>query len=164
MSQVAKRVRLKASVDQVWNVVADFGGVEKWAPTVVESHCSTEAQCGLGAKRILTTTTGEVTEEVVIAWNEGRSFAFEISNGLASIIKNLRETWSVNPPPTGSEVVVTMDYQTKDGIINSLLHALVVGRILNKILVHNLAGLKHHVETGERVTPNTTNLPVAAVV
>ena len=164
MSRIIKRVHISASVDQVWQVLADFGSVEKWAPTVIESHCSTETERGMGAKRILTTSTGEVTEERVIEWDEGHSFTFEIPNGLASIIKVLRETWSVEHSPQGTEVVVRMDYETKDGIINSLLNALVVKRVLKRMLVQNLAGLKYHVETGEIVTPKTAKLPVAAVV
>lgn len=164
MSQITKRIEINASAEQVWNVLADFGNVEKWAPTVVESHCSGDTQRGIGAKRMLTTSTGEVTEEVIVEWNEGCSFTFEIPNGLASVIKTLRETWSVEPSPQGTEVIVTMDYDMKDGIISFLLDALAVGRVLKKMLAQNLAGLKHHVETGELVTAKTANLPMAAVV
>lgn len=164
MSQIIKRIGIGASADQVWNVLADLSGAEKWAPTVVESHCSSETQRGLGAERILTTSTGQVTEEIIIEWNEGHSFTFEIPKGLASVVKVLRETWSVEESPKGTVVVVRMDYQMKDGVINSLLDTLAVRRVLIKMLVQNLAGLKHHIETGERVTTKTAKLPVAAVV
>lgn len=164
MSRIMKRVEISAPVDQVWQVLADFGSAEKWAPTVVQSHCSTEIKRGIGAKRILTTTKGEVTEELVTEWNEGQSFTFEIPNGLASVIRILRETWGVEHSPKGTGVVVIMNCQMKDGIINSLLGSLVVERVLKKMLVQNLAGLKHHIETGELVTPKTAKLPVAAVV
>ncbi len=164
MSSIIQRVAIGAAVDQVWEVLADFGRVDQWAPTVRESHCPTEAQRGRGAKRILTTSTGEVTEEVVTDWNEGQSFTFEIPKGLASIITVLRETWSVRQLPQGTEVSVSMEYQLKGGVIPSLLNTLAVRRVLKKMLVHNLAGLKYHVETGERVTSKTANLPVTAVV
>ncbi|CAG0947014.1 hypothetical protein ANRL1_03557 [Anaerolineae bacterium] len=103
----------------------------------------------MGAKRILTTSTGETTEEAVVEWNEGQSFTFEIPNGLASIIKILRETGSVEHSSQGTEVVVTMDYHMKDGVVYSILDALVARRVLKKMLVQNLAGLKHQIETGE---------------
>ncbi|MDE3090959.1 MAG: SRPBCC family protein [Chloroflexota bacterium] len=164
MSQVTKRIPISASADEVWQVLADFGGVERWAPTVLQSHCSTEVHRGLGAKRILTTSTGETTEEVIVEWNEGHSFTFEIPDGLVSIIKILRETWSVEHSSQGTEVAVIMDYQMKDGIVYSILDALVAKRALKKMLVQNLAGLKQHIETGEIVTHRTTNLPVESVV
>jgi len=162
MSRIIKRIVINASTDKVWQTLADFGSVEKWAPTVVASHCSTETKSGVGAKRILTTSK-EVTEEVIVAWNEGHDFTFEIPAGLASIIKILRETWSVEHSSQGAEVVVKMDYQMKDGVINSILDS-VAGRALKKMLIQNLAGLKYHIETGELVTLKTANLPIASVV
>ncbi len=164
MPRITKQVAISAPVAQVWQVLANFGAVENWAPTVVCSRASNELTSGAGAKRVLTTTSGEETEEVVIEWNEGRDFTFEIPDGLASIITILREKWSVEPASTGSVVAVAMEYHTKRGVFNSFVERLVVRRVLHKMLVQNLAGLKHHVETGEMVTQATKTLPVAAVV
>ncbi|MBI4791118.1 MAG: SRPBCC family protein [Chloroflexi bacterium] len=163
MSHIIKRVIISAPTDKVWQVLADFGGVEKWAPTVVKSYCPSEVTRGVGTKRVLTTTTGEVTEEIIVEWDEGRGFTFEIPDGLASVIRMLRESWSVEDSPQGTEVVVIMDYQMKPGVINAILDSVAVRRVLGKMLVQNLAGLKHHIETGELVTAKTTKLPVAAV-
>ncbi len=164
MTEINKRVLINAPREQVWQVIADFGGVERWAPTVVKSRCATEVKGGLGAKRILTTTRGNVTEEVIVEWNEGHSFTFDIPDGLALVIKTLQETWSVEQSSNGATVVVKMDYQTKHGILSSILDSLFVRRELRWILVQNLAGLKYHIETGGIVTRKTAGLPVAAVV
>jgi ribosome-associated toxin RatA of RatAB toxin-antitoxin module len=164
VTKLTKRVSINASQQEVWDVLANFGGVEKWAPTVVESHCSTEFNRGLGAKRILTTTRGDVTEEVIVEWSEGHSFTFEIPGGLASTVKTLRETWSVEQPPNEAVVVVKVDYQLKNDILNSIFDSLFVRRELERMLIQNLAGLKYHIETGGTVTRQTAGLPVAAVV
>lgn len=164
MTEINKRVSINVPREQVWQVIADFGSVERWAPTVVKSYCSTEARSGLGAKRILATTRGNATEEVIVEWNEGHNFTFEIPRGLALIVKTLRETWSVEQSSNGAIVVVRMDYQIKDGLLSSILNSLVVRRELREILVQNLAGLKYHIEMGEIVTRKTAGLPVAAVV
>ncbi len=163
MPQIAKQVSIDAPLNTVWQVLADYSGVEKWAPTVTQSRASSEVKRGVGAKRILSTTSGEDAEEVVVEWNEGHDFTFEIPDGLASIVRVLRETWSVEPASKGAVVAVLMDYQLKDGIVNSIVDWLVVRRALRRILVLNLAGLKYHIETGETVTPKTTRLPIAAV-
>jgi carbon monoxide dehydrogenase subunit G len=147
--RLTKRISINASADKVWGVLADFGGVAKWAPTVVESHLTTEANGGVGAKRMLAVSTGESVEEVVVEWNEGRSFTFQIPAGLASVVKMLQETWTVEPALKESVVAVTMDYTMKYGIIGTALDSLMVGRALRKMLAQNLAGLKHHIETGE---------------
>ncbi len=163
MTVINKRVLINAPCEKVWQVLADFGNVEKWAPTVVKCHCPTEVSSGVGAKRILTTPKGDVTEEVIVEWNEGHDFTFGIPDGLASIVKILRETWSVEHSSNEAIVAVKMDYRTKDGAFNSILDTLVVRRELRKILVQNLAGLKYHIETGEMVTRKTARLPVDAV-
>ncbi len=149
MAQIVKRIGIGAPCDQVWNVLANFGGVDIWAPTVQKCYCPTENQRGVGARRILTTSLGQVTEEIVIEWEEGHRITFEIPDGLASVIKVLRETWSVEQLPTGTRVVVNIHYQVKDGIINSLVDALVVRYALTTILIQNLRGLKRHVELGQ---------------
>lgn len=164
MPRIAKQIPIDAPADTVWQVLADFGAAEKWAPTVTSSRASSEGKRGVGAKRVLTTTSGEITEEVVVEWNEGHDFTFEIPNGLASIISVLRETWSVEQSFKGAIVAVIMDYELKDGLLNSILDRLVVRRVLQRMLVLNLAGLKYHVETGEIVARASARLPVAAVV
>ncbi len=164
MPRITKQIPIDAPADTVWQALADFGAAEKWAPTVTRSRASSEGKRGVGARRVLTTTSGEITEEIVVEWNEGHDFTFEIPNGVASIVKILRETWSVEQASKGAMVAVIMSYQLKDGILNSTLDRLVVRRVLQKMLVANLAGLKYHIETGEIVTQATTGLPVAAVV
>lgn len=164
MTRIIKQIPINAAAEQVWQVLADFGSAENWAPTVVQSRCPTDIKRGIGARRILTTTRGDVTEEVIVEWNEGQGFTFEIPGGLVSIVQTLRETWAIGSSSNGATVVVKMDYQMKEGILNSFLDSLVVRRELTKILIQNLAGLKQHIETGERVTPKTTKLPVASVV
>jgi uncharacterized membrane protein len=163
MSQIAKRISIHAPAAMVWQVLADFGSAEKWAPTVDQSRCSSENQRGVGARRVLRTSTGHVTEERVTAWNEGHAFTFEIPDGLPTGIVMLRETWSVENSTNGTDVAVTMDYQMQDGAIYRILERLMVGRVLKNMLVQNLAGLKHHIETGEAVSRETSKLPVAAV-
>ncbi len=162
MTQIVKRVWICAPSDTVWEVVADFGHAELWAPTVTKCECASAAKHGVGAKRILTTNTNTVTEETIIEWHEGQDYTFEITKGLPSIAV-LQEMWFVQRLPQGAEVIVGMGYQTKPGIFHAVVERVMMRRILTDMLVKNLAGLKHHVETGERVTAQTPHLPTSAV-
>ena len=51
MPQHTFRVRIDESKELVWDALADFGGVSKWAPTITSSRSLTEANGGVGAKR-----------------------------------------------------------------------------------------------------------------
>jgi hypothetical protein len=163
MSWLVKQVFIAAELNHVWDTLADFGNVARWAPTVIESHCTTPASRGVGATRNQTVVTGETVEEIIVEWNEHRNFTFEIPNGLASIIKTLRETWSVETFAAGTRVTVTMQYAMKGGWLGTLFDQLMVKQKLQGMLIQNLAGLKCHVETGEIIT-RQTRLPLDAVV
>ena len=68
MANFMRRVRIDASVEKVWAVLADFGGVSKWAPTITESRSLTEANGGVGARRTCTHVKMVVIEEVIVEW------------------------------------------------------------------------------------------------
>jgi ribosome-associated toxin RatA of RatAB toxin-antitoxin module len=163
MSELTKRITIGASTDKVWEVIADFGNVASWAPTIVDSRSTTEVNRGVGARRMLDHKSGQVVEEVIVEWNEGHSLIYEIPNGFWPI-KNLREVWSVEPSPEGSVVVVVMDFEMKLGPLGAIMDLLIIRWLMSRELELGLAGLKHHVETGEVVTTETAGLPVAAVM
>ena len=64
--------------------------------------------------------------------------------------------------PTTTEVVATIDYQLKGGPLGTLMDVAMARRQLGQGFTALLAGLKHHVETGETVD-DTTGLELAAV-
>ena len=66
--------------------------------------------------------------------------------------------------PDGSRTLVTctLDYEVGLGPLGRSLNAALLHRMFARSLVGMLAGLKHHVETGEEVAA-TTSLPVSEV-
>ncbi len=162
MPKIIRRVEISALPADVWRTIADFGAVGNWAPHVTEAHCTTENGSGVGCSRSLTSSTGEVIEEVVTEWDEGRSLTFQVPGGLARVVAFFQENWFVEAAPGGSAVVVQMEYRSRFGPVGAGVTRLVVRPVLAKMLTENLAGLKHYVESGQIVTPET-NLPVSAV-
>jgi hypothetical protein len=158
---MVKRVEVAAPPEATWRVIADFGAVASWAPAVVDAHCTTELSSGVGCGRSLTSSTGEVVEEVVTEWDEGHSLTFQVPGGVAQIVAFLQETWSVEAVPGGSAVVVLMEYRSRFGPAGAAATRLIVRPALAKMLAENLAGLKHRVETGQPVT-RETHLPIQA--
>ena len=58
MSKLTHQVTINAPVDEVWEVLADFGAIDKWAPPVSKSYSTTEANGGVGAGRHCDTSFG----------------------------------------------------------------------------------------------------------
>jgi hypothetical protein len=160
--RIVRSIRIHAPAEVVWREIADFGSVAAWAPAVEEAHCTSEVESGVGARRQLVTSTGDVVEEVITEWADGQSFTFVTPGGMARVVASLQETWSVAPDSVGSVVRVLIEYDTRSGPVGAAVDRLLIRRTLEKMLTQNLAGLKHRVETGESVT-RSTDLPVSEV-
>ena len=162
MTEIKKQIKISAPADKVWDVIADLGNVVTWSPTVVKSRLTTEKLRGVGAKRELILEKGQKVKEEIVEWNEGQSYKFKIPGGFGPI-KELHETWSVKPLKKSSIVKVHTKITMKYGAIGAFLNRLGVSRVMSKQSTLNLAGLKHHLETGETVKDKSADLPIDSV-
>ena len=161
MPEFTRRVRIDAPSEKVWAVLADFGGVSKWAPTITESRKLTEANGGVGARRTCThVKMGEIEEEIV-EWEDGRRYSYDFYRGLPMPMKSLNNDWSVESDGDGAVVTLRQNFTTKFGPLGSLMESLVLRRMMDKEITVTLAGLKYHTETGEISTLKVT-LPTDA--
>jgi len=130
MTQIKSEIRINASKEKVWEVLGDFGGVSKWAPTVAKSFSTTTATEGVGP------------------------------------MKSMASEFSIRLDGKETLATMTVNFQMKFGLIGALMERLMVRRKISKQIQITLAGLKHHVETGELVTlkvyQNFTKLSKAA--
>ncbi|MCI0633822.1 MAG: SRPBCC family protein [Actinobacteria bacterium] len=152
MDKVERQVLIEAPVDKVWSVLADFGNVAPWAPTIPASRLLTEATGGVGAERTCTHEAGfEVTERVV-EWNEGRDFSYDVY-GLPTPIESLRVTWAIRAQDNATMVTLTLRPEIGSGPPGLTTEALEVGvrENFNTEMGLNLAGLRYHIETGRIV-------------
>ncbi len=162
MSLLTRRVRIDASAEKAWEVLADFGGVSKWAPTITESRSLTEANGGVGARRTCTHVKMGQLEEVIVEWEEGRRYSYDVTRGLPMPMKSLNNDWSVESDGDGAVVTLRQNFETKFGPLGWLIESLVLRRMMEKEITVSLAGLKYHTETGEISTLDIA-LPTDAV-
>lgn len=157
MSTVTHETRINASAEKIWEVLADFGNVYKWAPNVIESHSITEYNEGVGTARHCEVTGFGGLDETVIEWNDGRDYTFEIFD--VGPIKKALSTWAIRSD--GKDVIVTTNirFETKFGPLGALMDRLLIRRNIRNAMVQAQAGLKYNVETGEVIG---TELPEAA--
>ena len=158
MKQVSRQIKINARKEKVWEVLADFGGVSNWAPTVVSAYSTTEANGGVGAGRHCEVKSLGSIEERIAEWDEGRSYSYDIVDGVPAPMKYARNTVSVRPDGDGTLVIFALEFEMKFGPVGALLERLAIRPLLRKTLTGTLAGLKHHVETGE-VIGEDTELP-----
>ncbi len=153
MSTVTRQLEINAPVDEVWEAIADFGGVYKWAPNVTSSYSTTEANEGVGAGRHCEVLGFGGIDEEIVDWKEGHSYKYQVEN-IGPIGKLVNE-WSVTPDGDNSLVTTNVSYHMRFGIMGALMDKLIVRRSIRKAMAQGQAGLKGYVETREPVAMPT---------
>ena len=164
MSKLTAQVKINAPAQNVWEVLADLGGIYKWNPGVSHSHSTSENSQGDGATRHCDLTQGGYLKEKAIDWREGDGYKIDVYESNLPIERNVVQ-FTVSPEGDGTLVSVTVDYRLKYGPVGALLDTLIVRRQYRKGFSGLLAGLKQYVETGKVVaTPKELTAPVLAAV
>ncbi len=148
MPQVSGAVTIAASSAAVWVVLADFGAIERWSPVVLKSYLTGDAGSGPGATRHCDLFPRGEVEERIDGWDEGRSLVIEVApNGPMA---TQTSTFTLAPSEDGTTIEVTMafDFELVDDARDREAR---VAEALGGTATQVLAGLKHHVETGEVV-------------
>jgi uncharacterized protein YndB with AHSA1/START domain len=163
MSTLEMQVRIAAPVEEVWAVLADFGGVAQWAPTVNHAVITNGLAAGLDCTRECTVEGFGKVKEQIVEWNEGESYTYEL--GATGPMKRARNTWAARPEGKGTRVTFTVRFETRFGPLGAVLDRLVMRRKFAQQMRPSLAGLKQYVETGEPVrSVGEISLPAIAAV
>ncbi len=162
MAKVTAEVLIDAPAQKVWEVLADFGGIYKWAPGITNSYSTSESNGGPEASRHCDIAGFGSVEEYVAEWTEGTGFGYR-ATPVGPIGESLSR-WSVTPQGNKALAHGDLEYTVRFGPIGALMHKLFMRRALQKGMRKALAGLKHRVETGEMVDTKTALPELAAVV
>lgn len=149
MNKAESHIVIDAPVEKVWEVLADFGNVYRWAPTVTKSYSTSENNSGQDASRHCDVAGFGSIEETVTEWNDGQKFEYSFTG--AGPISGGYSSWSVKAQGDKTVVYTTLRYGVRFGPIGSLMNALIIRRKLRQSLATTLEGLKQHVKTGEQI-------------
>ena len=160
---IKKSITINATKEKVWNALADFGNVQVLSPNIIKSYSTSEAKNGVGATRHCDLTVmGAQLEERITEWNDGDSIAIELYE-----TKNVPMTTGMNAyfkvTDQGEKTLLsgTFKYEMTNAF-GDLMNSLTMKKINEKSWVKFMAGIKHHVETGEDVDKKT-KLDLSAV-
>ena len=103
MSSIERSARIAAAPVTVWAVLADFGGISRWAPNVDHSWAMDEP--GPGAARRIQAGRLTVIERVV-AWDPPRVLAYTIE-GLPPVVGRVVNEWRLDARDGATVVTLT---------------------------------------------------------
>ncbi|MCH7624755.1 MAG: SRPBCC family protein [Chloroflexi bacterium] len=159
MTKVSAEIVIDAPAERVWEVLADFGSVYKWAPGVTESHSTSSSNSGADAARHCEVPGFGGIEEFVTEWSEGVGFSYRVDP--VGLISGATSTWKITPQGDKTLVYTELNLKMRFGVFGLLMEKLVVKRKIEKGTRNGLEGLKQHVMTGELIGTDF-RAPIAA--
>lgn len=156
MTYVSAEIRIAAPKARVWDILANLGEVARFHPFVSKSYYHpTSARTGVGASRVCEFGPAMSVRETAVDWREGQSYVLgiEVVKGQKPPIRDFQGHLSVHEIPGGTLARIEMRYEPRFGPIGWLMDRLMIRPQYEKMLPGIMAGLKHHVETGEDVDP-----------
>ena len=137
---------LPAPVEDVWGVLADFGGISRWA-TTLDHSTSLDAGPGVGAARRI--QVGRTTlVETVTAWEPPSRLAYRIE-GLPSRLGSIVNEWQLEPDGATTRATLSTTVDTGPRPPHKLVERLVLRR-LTRASVEMLSGLAAHLSSSRR--------------
>ena len=149
MAKVSGQIVIDAPAERVWEVLADFGGVQKWAPGVTKSYSTSSSNGGADAARHCDIPGFGGIEEFVTEWSEGVGFTYRVEP--FGMIDESSSTWRITPQGDKTLVYTELILNMRFGVLGSLMERLFVKRKVEKGTRNGLEGLKQHVMTGELI-------------
>ncbi|MEM7126537.1 MAG: SRPBCC family protein [Chloroflexota bacterium] len=154
MSKVTREVRINAPKEKVWDILADFGDISVFNPSVPNSYLTNDQNGGVGSQRHCDlAASGASIEERIVEWVDGEKMVIEIYEGKKTPpFKTAFASISVHEAgPNASIVRGTLDYTLKFGPLGALMDMALVKPQFGKAWEGLFAGLKHYAETGQAV-------------
>ena len=159
MSLVKRTQVVNGSIASTWAAVSKMGAVQDWHPNVASAVVLTEHDTGMGASRRVEFQDGNSVVETVIEESERQFTTVEMTE--SPMIKNAFVTIRTKERSADTtDVTFSIDYSLKFGPIGWLIDAVMMRRIFRKVFGVALAGLSHHLETGEMVTDSVPDRTV----
>lgn len=145
MTVLENSIRINATPEKVWSVLATLDALAKYDPGVAKAEIVSPAKEGPGAARKCDLAPGGWFKERVADWRPNEAISFELYECTLPV-RRLRHDYELVRDGSGTIVRQRMEYQLKFGPIGALLDAAVVRRKWNQGIRSFFAGLKRFVE------------------
>jgi len=151
MQHVSATRIIHATPAEIWTLVGDVTTVSRWHPAVQTADLLSDKPTGLGAARRCNFYDGTSVREEVVDLDEGHRVRLQLSE-FSVPMKRLEAEVSLAPTVDGqTEATFELFYEVKFGLLGKLLGATAIRRELRGVAGKVLAGLGHHLSTGELV-------------
>ena len=167
MTSIIREVVIKAPRQQVWGSLSDLGNVYRMGPTITKSYLTSEKTSGIDATRHCDfSMMGSSVDERITGWDEGKRLEIGFDNwdnmpGMTS----MSAEFSLTDEGADTRMRAIMNYEVGMGVVGKMMNSAMVKPMNTKNWDSFVAGIRHHIETGEEVSKETaTNMSDIIVI
>ena len=147
---------IEAPAEIVWARLAKLEDIQLWSGPVLRARCEGAVSQGVGAQRTCELKGHVTIKERWVAWDEGRSFAYQ-GFGIP-LMKRAANRWSVLPQGERSLLTSEAELEIKGGIFWRLLET-ILAPMMQRMAPSALAPFKYFVEHGHPYEGDGSELP-----
>lgn len=149
-SIISKRI-INADIDTIWSHIEDVTLIENWHPGVDNTEQLSVNKIGVGAIRRCNFYDGSEAVEEIISVTDNYQIKINIREFKAPMSRFI-STWQLVKTKQGkTEITVVTEYKMKFGLVGRIMDKLFIRHKMPKLFDKVLAGLDHHVITGQRI-------------
>jgi len=150
MTVLENSIHIGATPEKIWSVLASLEALDQYDPGIRKVEIVSPSKEGPGSTRRCDLTPGGWFKEQVADWRPYQSISFELMECTLPV-RRLKHSYTLTPDGGGTLVRQRMEYELKFGLIGKLMDAVMVRRKWDVGIKGFFVGLKHFVETGQRV-------------
>jgi ligand-binding SRPBCC domain-containing protein len=147
MTVLENSIRINASPDKVWSVLAALDALDQYDPGVKRSEIVSTSREGQGAARRCDLVPGGWFKEKVADWRPHEALSFELFECTLPV-RRLKHSYTLVADGGATLVRQRMEYELKFGPIGKLMDTLMVRKKWDAGIKGFFEGLKRYVETG----------------
>ncbi len=151
MQHASSTRAVHAPPEKIWALISDVTTIDRYHPSVERADLLSAQPTGLGATRRCNFYDGTNVREEVVDLDGGKRIRLALSEFSVPMKQLEAELRLVPGAGDTTDVTFEISYVMKWGILGQIMGATAVRRQLTQMTAKVLAGLDHHVSTGERV-------------
>lgn len=157
MTNIIREIVIKAPRQKVWEKLSDFGNVKLMSPTISNSYLTSEQSSGINTTRHCDFTMMSASvDERIVGWDEGicLEIGFDHWDNMPGIT-SMSAAFKLADEGQNTRLCAVMNYEIGRGIVGRILDEVIVRRTNSQNWENFVAGIRHHIETGEEVSKDT---------
>lgn len=141
-------IHANLSSQKIWDVLSDFGKIERFHPKVEKSPIVSDQEWGLGAKRRCHFYDGTSVVEEIVQIEAQKSLSLKLTE-FSLPLKGLEaKMWVENNGMNKSQIGMSLKFEVKGGWLGAALGYFVLRPQMRRLISDILKGLAYYSLTG----------------